>query len=373
MTPIRVLFAFGTRPEAIKMASLIQDMRVDSRHFEAVVCATGQHRQMLEQVLDLFGLCPDFNLDVMEPAQTLAALTGRLINELDRVTEQVKPHWICVQGDTTSALTGAMVAFYRGIRVAHVEAGLRTGNMGHPFPEEFNRRVIDVVSEIYFAPTPSAAENLFREGVRADSVVVTGNTGIDSLLRVAEKPCDWNGTPLAGLASSTNLVLITAHRRESFGQPFRDLCMALGTLADQFPDHAFIYPVHLNPNVQKPVRELLSGRSNLLLVDPVDYVTLVHLLKRARLVLTDSGGIQEEAPSFGVPILVMRETTERPEAVEAGFASLVGTDPNRIVAEAAAILSRDPTTTKVRKPNPFGDGRASQRILTALRNYPVTF
>jgi UDP-N-acetylglucosamine 2-epimerase (non-hydrolysing) len=370
MTPLRVLFVFGTRPEAIKLAPVIQDMAEQSC-FQAVVCLTAQHRQMLDQVLSLFSLKADYDLDLMRPDQTLAGLTGVLVQALDSVVAEVKPDWLVVQGDTTSAMAGALVAFYRRTGVAHVEAGLRTHNLGHPFPEEFNRRVIDVVSRLYFAPTERAAANLRREGVRPDAVRVYGNTGVDALLRIAAKPFQWSDSPIASLEALNEVVLVTAHRRESFGHPFEEMCWAIRELANHYPANSFVYPVHLNPNVQDPARKILQGIPNVYLLPPLDYLCLVQLLKKARLVLTDSGGIQEEAPSFGLPVLVMRETTERPEAVEGGFARLVGTSRKTIVGEASALLSRPAAETRINRPNPFGDGRSSGRILEALKAGPL--
>ncbi len=366
MNPKRVLFVFGTRPEAIKLAPLIEDM-AKQPGYQPIVCLTAQHRQMLDQVMSLFDLKANYDLNLMQPGQTLAGLTGALTQALDSVMVEVKPDWVVVQGDTTSAMVGALVAFYRRVKVAHVEAGLRTYNLGHPFPEEFNRRVIDVISQLYFAPTERAAENLRREGVPPDMIKVSGNTGVDALMRIAAKPFKWAGSPIAAFETLNDIVLVTAHRRESFGDPFEEICWAIRDLATQYPSNSFVYPVHLNPNVQGPVYAHLQGISTVHLLPPLDYFSLVQLMKTARLGLTDSGGIQEEAPSFGLPILVMRETTERPEAIDAGFARLVGTSHKTIIVEAAALLSRSAAETRINRPNPFGDGCSSGRILEAIK------
>jgi len=366
---ITVLNILGTRPEAIKMAPVIKELQKHPDQVRCVVCATGQHRQMLDQVLELFAIRPDFDLDVMQPNQSLARLTAVLLTALDDVVQEVQPDWILAQGDTTTVAVASLVAFYRNIRFGHVEAGLRTHNRRHPFPEEINRRIADLVADLYFAPTPRSRDVLLKEGVAENAICVTGNTVIDALLDVAARDYDWDAGPLAGLPRDKRFVLITAHRRESFGQPFRDLCQAIRELAVDFADGGvhFVYPVHLNPNVRQPVGELLSGLANVSLIEPLDYLSLVHLMKRSALILTDSGGIQEEAPSLGVPVLVMRETTERPEGVEAGVVKLVGTARERIVSEAQVLL-RDPAAhaAMATRANPYGDGTAAARIVTAL-------
>ncbi|MEI6701920.1 MAG: UDP-N-acetylglucosamine 2-epimerase (non-hydrolyzing) [Deltaproteobacteria bacterium] len=365
----KVLVLFGTRPECIKLAPVVRALK-ERTDCEVKVCFTGQHRQMAEQVFRLFELSVDWDLDLMTANQSLAGLTARAIAEVDRVFEEWMPDWVVVQGDTTTAMVGALTAFYRKIKVAHVEAGLRTGDMGHPFPEEFNRRAIDLVATIYFAPTAWAAENLYREGVSKERVVVCGNTGIDALLQVSAMDYCWDGTPIEFLKTVTGIVLVTAHRRESFGKPFENLCHALRVLADQNPDRQFVYPVHLNPNVQSPVRAILGGTRNLHLLEPVDYFTMVQLLKKSRLVLTDSGGIQEEAPSFGIPILVMRETTERPEAVEAGFARVVGTSRERIIIEAQASINKPEGEWNLQTTNPYGTGDSADTVAAVIGAYP---
>jgi UDP-N-acetylglucosamine 2-epimerase (non-hydrolysing) len=365
---VRVLTVIGTRPEAIKMAPVLKELARHTRDVESFVCSVGQHRQMLDQVFDLFGIRPDHELNVMQPDQTLAGLTAQLFGALDPVVEEVRPHWVLAQGDTTTVFVAAMVAFYRRIAFGHVEAGLRTGDLQRPFPEEANRRIADLLAEAWFAPTPHARQALLAEGCDPDRVYVTGNTVIDALFDVAARDYDWASGPLAGVDRKRPLVLVTAHRRESFGRPFQELCEAIRSLAcGAGRDALFIYPVHLNPNVRRPVLSLLGDLPNVQLIEPLDYAALVHLMKGATLVLTDSGGIQEEAPSLGVPVLVMRDTTERPEGLEAGLVRLVGTDRQRIVAEAAAWLQRPATAgARSRDASPYGDGKAAARIVSIL-------
>ena len=366
---VTVLSIIGTRPEAIKMAPVVRELQRHPDRVRSVVCATGQHRQMLDQVLDLFQIRPEFDLDLMQPNQSLSALTAALLKGLDGVIDEVHPDWVLAQGDTTTVMVAAIVAYYHNVRFGHVEAGLRTGDKRRPFPEEINRRLADVVSDAFFAPTERARQALLREGTNDTDIYVTGNTVIDALLDVAARPYNWSAGPLAALPQGKRLVLITAHRRESFGQPFRDLCHAIRTLAADFAAEGvhFVYPVHLNPNVRAPVNEILAGIGNISLIEPLDYLSLVHLMKRATLILTDSGGIQEEAPSLGVPVLVMRDTTERPEGVEAGVVRLVGTQPDRIIGEARTLL-RDPTAhaAMAGRANPYGDGKAAERIVAIL-------
>ena len=366
---ITCLSIVGTRPEAIKMAPVVKELARHPARVRSVLCSTGQHREMLAQALGLFGLRPALELDVMRPDQSLAELTAALCTALDRAVAEVRPDWILAQGDTTSVLVASLVAFYRGIPFGHVEAGLRTGDLRHPFPEELNRVVADRLSACLFAPTERARRALLAEGCAEERILVTGNTVVDALLEVAALPFDHAGGPLAALPEDAGVVLVTAHRRESFGEPFREMCLALRDLATEFAGQGvhFVYPVHLNPNVQRPVRALLDGLPNVRLLPPFDYVTLVHVMRRSLLVLTDSGGIQEEAPSLGVPVLVMRETTERPEGVEAGVARVVGTSRARIVAEARALLA-DPAArlAMARRVNPYGDGRAAARIVGRL-------
>jgi len=363
-----VLSIIGTRPEAIKMAPVVQELAHYPGEFRSVVCSTGQHRQMLDQVLRLFAITPDYDLNLMQHDQHLAQLTARLILGLDETLEVVQPDCVLAQGDTTTVLTASLVAFYRGIPFGHVEAGLRTGNKHHPFPEEINRRLADVVADLYFSPTEGARQALLCEGLPHDNIYVTGNTVIDALLQVAARDGVWSDGPLSSVPQASRYVLITAHRRESFGEQFRQLCLAIRDLATAFRDVQFVYPVHLNPNVRKPVGEILSGVTNVSLIEPLDYFWLVQLMKRSTLVLTDSGGIQEEAPSLGIPVLVMRETTERPEGIQAGVVKLVGTRREHIVAEAERLLTDPEAHAAMASPaNPYGDGHAAERIVAALR------
>ena len=379
MTNLRVLSIFGTRPEAVKMAPVVQSL-AKTPGVESLVCVTAQHRQMLDQVLDLFQIIPDIDLDLMRPNQSLAALTAAVFTALDPVLERLRPDWVLIQGDTTTVMSAALLAYYNRIRVGHVEAGLRTGDKWRPFPEEINRRVAGVAADLHFAPTEWSRQNLLREGVPQARVIVTGNPVIDALHSVAGLPA----TPevldllrelgLADPASSAQiprLVLITAHRRESFGKPFENICLAIRHLAEVYcPAVRFVYPVHLNPNVQEPVYRMLGDLANVTLLPPLDYFPWVHLIKRATLILTDSGGVQEEAPGLGVPVLVMREVTERPEGVQAGTVRLVGTNPDLIIGEARRLLD-DPQAhaAMAQAVNPYGDGKAAGRIVQALLNF----
>jgi UDP-N-acetylglucosamine 2-epimerase len=365
-----VSVVLGTRPEAIKLAPVIRALRSRPK-VSCTVCSTGQHALMLRQALGAFGLAADVELAVMEHAQGLAGLTSRLFAGIDEILSCHEPDWVVVQGDTTSAYVGAMAAFYRRIRVAHVEAGLRTGDRTAPFPEEVNRRAISLVADLHFAPTAGAADNLRREGVAESAIVVTGNTAVDalewarSLVRATTPLSLPNHLP--GLLEGRRLVLVTSHRRESFGIGLDNICRAVQDLAGQFEDVVFVYPVHLNPDVLGPVNTILGGHPRVILLGPVDYLAMVWLLNRSQLILTDSGGIQEEAPTFGVPLLVLRETTERPEMVEAGGALVVGADRERIVAMASKLLSSEATHAALRpRSNPFGDGAAAERIADAL-------
>ncbi len=363
---MKVLSVFGTRPEAIKLAPVVRQLAATPT-IESRVCVTAQHREMLDQVLSLFDITPHHDLDVMRPNQSLAEVTSRVLTGLDGVLREETPDWVLVQGDTTTAMAAALASFYHGIRVGHVEAGLRTGNKRHPFPEEINRRIVSVVGDLHFAPTEVARRNLLKEGIAAETIVVTGNPVIDALLEVAEGAYVWDDGPLAVVPRDRRIVLVTAHRRENFGQPIRDICAALRGVVDRHPDVRVVYPVHLNPNIQGPVYELLGGVAHVTLLPPLDYLPLVHLMKAATIVLTDSGGLQEEAPSLGKPVLVMRETTERPEAVDAGTARLVGTDTQRIMAEVSRLLDdAEAYEDMARAVNPYGDGRARYRIVDAL-------
>jgi UDP-N-acetylglucosamine 2-epimerase len=324
---------------------------------------------MLDQVFELFGIKPDFDLDVMEPNQTLPKLTAKLFEALDPIVSQVKPDVILAQGDTTTVLVASLIAYYHRVKFGHVEAGLRTGDRFRPFPEEINRHVADRVSDFLFAPTERARQALLREGSPDCAIYVTGNTVIDALLNVASRPYDWSSSPLRELPNEAKFVLITAHRRESFGGPFQEICQAIRTLADRFKGdgYQFVYPVHLNPNVRKPVEQILAGLSNVTLMEPLDYLSLVQLMKRSKLILTDSGGIQEEAPGLKVPVLVMRDTTERPEGIENGVVRLVGTTHERITNEATRLLSNPAEMASMASGvNPYGDGHAAERIVAAL-------
>ena len=357
------------------MAPVVEALRADDR-FRPIVVATGQHREMLHQVLDLFEIEPDHDLAVMQPGQTLASLTGRLVTAIDEVLEQDPADLSLVQGDTTTAFIGGLASFYRGIRVGHVEAGLRTDDLMTPFPEEGNRRLVGRLTSAHFAPTEGARQNLLREGVDASSITVTGNTVIDALFRQLElqRSKDRTGALVDGLTSELGFspeempyVLVTGHRRENFGQGFEEICRALSDLSRRFEDHAFVYPVHLNPRVQGPVHDTLGDRPNVKLIAPRSYEEFLVLMQHSRLVLTDSGGVQEEAPSLGKPVLVMRENTERPEGVEAGTVRLVGADRDRIVTAVEELLvDEDAYAQMARAKNPYGDGRASQRIVDEL-------
>jgi UDP-N-acetylglucosamine 2-epimerase (non-hydrolysing) len=374
MAKLRVLSVFGTRPEAVKMAPVVRALSSHPR-IESLVCVTAQHRQMLDQVLHLFQIKPDVDLDLMRPDQSLAELTAAVFTHLDPVLKRLQPDWVLVQGDTTTVMAAALLAYYHRIRVGHVEAGLRTGDKWQPFPEEINRRVAGVVTDLHFAPTEWSRQNLLREGVPAEQIVVTGNPVIDALYSVANLPPDEQtvqllrraGIPVQG-SSRRRLVLITAHRRENFGAPLEAICAALRTLAETYgEDLQLIYPVHLNPNVQEPVYRLLGEVPNIILTPPLDYLPMVHMMKRAALVLTDSGGLQEEVPGFGVPVLVMREVTERPEGVQAGTVRLVGTDTQRIVSQARLLLDDPAEYARMASAvNPYGDGKAATRILQAI-------
>jgi UDP-N-acetylglucosamine 2-epimerase (non-hydrolysing) len=372
---VRVLSVFGTRPEAIKMAPLALALAADAR-FDARVCVTGQHREMLDQVMRLFGLVADHDLAVMRPGQDLTGTATAILTGLARVFATDRPDIVLVHGDTLTTLAASLAAYWHQIPVGHVEAGLRTGDLYSPWPEEANRKLTGGLAALHFAPTQRAADNLRAENVDPATITVTGNTVIDALLDVvarlrtdrslhAEVAHDL---PLP--APGRRMVLVTGHRRENFGAGFERICAALARLADRFPDCDFVYPVHLNPNVQEPVNRLLSGRGNVKLIAPLDYLPFVAMLDAATLVLTDSGGVQEEAPSLGKPVLVMRDTTERPEAVEAGTVRLVGTDADRIVAEATRLLTdADAHAAMAAVHNPYGDGKAVPRIVEALATW----
>lgn len=370
-----VLSIFGTRPEAIKMAPVVRELQRRPDRFRSLVCVTAQHRQMLDQVLDLFDLRPDFDLDIMKPGQDLYDVTANVLLGMRNVLREVRPDIILVHGDTTTTMAAALAGYYARIPVGHVEAGLRTHNKFAPFPEEINRQVAGVVCDLHFAPTEQARANLLREGVAESGIVVTGNTVVDALLSIVDrighddKLAREMEARFSFLDPSRRLVLVTGHRRENFGEGFENICRALVELARRHDDVEILYPVHLNPNVQEPVKRILGGEgaANIHLIDPLDYLPFVYAMNRAHLIITDSGGVQEEAPSLGKPVLVMRETTERPEAVAAGTVRLVGTDFDRIVAEATLLLSdAEAYGAMSRAHNPYGDGRAAGRIAAAL-------
>lgn len=369
---MKTLCVFGTRPEAIKMAPLALALSADPR-FDARVCVTGQHREMLDQVLDLFAIEPDYDLNIMKPGQDLTDVTASILTGMREVFRQFKPDIVLVHGDTATTLAASLAAYYQQIPVAHVEAGLRTGNPYSPWPEEGNRKLTGALAHIHFAPTEQSRANLLREGIAQESVLVTGNTVIDALLGVVER-IQRNPAVHAAAAAPTEfldanrkIVLVTGHRRESFGGGFERICQALGEIAQQYPEVDIVYPVHLNPNVRGTVNRLLAGIANIHLIEPLDYLPFVHLMSRAHIILTDSGGIQEEAPSLGKPVLVMRDTTERPEAVAAGTVKLVGTDCSCIVRELNHLLN-DPASYRAMSVahNPYGDGQACKRIIDAL-------
>ena len=364
---MRLLFVLGTRPEAIKLSPVIRHLREHQASLQARVCVTAQHREMLDQVLEVFGIVPDHDLNAMRPGQSLTASTSRMLSELEPVLAAERPDMVLVQGDTSSTLCGAMAAFYAGIPVGHVEAGLRTGDLRQPFPEEMNRVVTSRLSAAHFAPTERAAANLRAEGVPESAICITGNTGIDAVLYMRDRLEQGSVRgKLPALDASRRLIVVTAHRRESFGEGFERLCRALRQIADE-RDVQIVYPVHPNPNVMGPVRRYLAGHPRILLIEPLDYISFIDLARRAHVILTDSGGIQEEAPSLGKPVLVLREKTERPEAVEAGTARLVGTDVGKIAAETLRLLDDAAEyERRSRIHNPYGDGRASERIAQFL-------
>lgn len=368
--PIKVLTVFGTRPEAIKMAPIIRQLK-QTPGVEPRVCVTAQHRQMLDQVLELFEIKPDYDLDLMRDDQTLAQISASIFTHLDPILMEFQPDWVLVVGDTATVVTTSLVAYFRRIKLGHVEAGLRTHNKWHPFPEEINRRIATVIADLHFAPTEWSRGNLLREGVEEKNILVTGNSVIDALHFVAEQQEPPEITELLQRLELTApgercLVLVTAHRRENFGQPLEDICQALRELAGR-GDVEIVYPVHLNPRVQEPVNRILKGVQHVTLIPPLDYLPMVHIMKHAKILLTDSGGVQEEAPSLGIPVLVMRETTERPEGVQAGTLKLVGTDTDRIVTEANRLLD-DPAAyaAMAKASNPYGDGHTAERIVNAL-------
>jgi UDP-N-acetylglucosamine 2-epimerase (non-hydrolysing) len=374
-SPLKVLSVFGTRPEAIKMAPVTIALQGDTR-FESRICVTGQHREMLEQVMSLFDLRADYDLAIMRPRQDLATITSAILTGLGEVLEDCRPDIVLVHGDTSTTFAASLAAYYHRIPIGHVEAGLRTGDLYSPWPEEANRKLTGALAALHFAPTDAAADNLRREGVDDSAIMVTGNTVIDALQLVTarlESQPDLQARALAllpELAPESRVILVTGHRRESFGGGFERICRALAAIVDRFPDVEIVYPVHLNPQVREPVERLLSEKKRVHLIEPLDYLPFVTMMKRAHLVLTDSGGVQEEAPSLGKPVLVMRDTTERPEAVAAGTVKLVGTDVDAIVDNVAELLMDAAIYRKMSfAHNPYGDGRASARIADMLETW----
>ncbi|QQN33861.1 UDP-N-acetylglucosamine 2-epimerase (non-hydrolyzing) [Rahnella aceris] len=375
---MKVLTIFGTRPEAIKMAPLVLALSQDAA-FESKVCVTAQHREMLDQVLRLFEITPDYDLNIMKPGQGLTEITSRILTGLKPVLDEFRPDIVLVHGDTTTTLSASLAAFYQQIPVGHVEAGLRTGDLSSPWPEEGNRLLTGHLAKWHFAPTENASANLQRENIAGENIFVTGNTVIDALLWVRDR---FNSDASLAqqladnypfLDANKKLILVTGHRRESFGEGFERICSALAEIACKHPDVQIVYPVHLNPNVSEPVNRILQSIDNIVLIDPQDYLPFVYLMDKAYLILTDSGGVQEEAPSLGKPVLVMRETTERPEAVDAGTVRLVGTNPAKIVEEVNRLLNDENEYNSMsRAHNPYGDGHACRHILDALKNHWVS-
>jgi UDP-N-acetylglucosamine 2-epimerase (non-hydrolysing) len=367
----RIIAVLGTRPEAIKLALVIHELRQRSQEFETAVVHTGQHRTMLDHALQFFKIKPDFDLDVMRPNQTLNSLTGRVLDTVENACHRFEPNMVLVQGDTTTAFASALAAYYCKIPVGHIEAGLRSHDIYNPFPEEANRRLASVLTEIHFAPTALSRDNLLAEGVPDEKIVVTGNTVIDTLRALSVLPHSWENTPLAGIPDdNSRLVLVTSHRRESLGADQENMCLALKDLVKQHPDIRVVYPVHLNPNVRSTVNALLQNTDRIHLTEPLDYITFVSLLRRCFLVLTDSGGIQEEAPTFGKPVLVLRKLTERPEASQFGMAKIIGMSREGIFNETTHLLNdADAYQDMSEGENPYGDGHSSERIVEAVARW----
>ena len=377
-----ILLVFGTRPEAIKMAPLVKEFQKYPETFKTIVCVTGQHREMLDQVLRIFDIQPDYDLNIMKQGQDLYDVTARVLTGMREVLKETQPDIVLVHGDTTTSTAAALAAFYQQIPVGHVEAGLRTHNIYSPWPEEMNRQITGRIATYHFAPTSLSKDNLLQEGVSEERIIVTGNTVIDALYMVVEKikndgilSCELekvlkaSGYDIGRLSDGRKLVLITGHRRENFGDGFISMCKAIKSLSEKYPEVDFVYPMHLNPNVRKPIYEVFgeSQRANLFFIEPLEYLSFVYLMEKSAIVLTDSGGIQEEAPGLGKPVLVMRDTTERPEALEAGTVKLVGTDYDKIVTEVSGLLDNQEYYEKMSKAvNPYGDGKACSRIVKAL-------
>jgi len=372
---LKVLTVFGTRPEAIKMAPVVKALDTSSR-LESKVCVTAQHREMLDQVLDLFEITPDYDLDVMTKGQDLFDITNKILSGMKNILMEYQPDIVLVHGDTTTTFAVSLACYYLKIKIGHVEAGLRTGNIYSPWPEEANRKLTGALAHVHFAPTPSSERNLLAESVNKETIHTTGNTVIDSLLWVKNKiesSADLEASVCQQLQDKYHFqvpekfILVTGHRRESFGGGFERICQALATLARKYPDISIVYPVHLNPSVQEPVQRILTGIDNVKLIEPLEYLPFVYLMSKSELIITDSGGVQEEAPSLGKPVLVMRDTTERPEAVDAGTVKLVGTDEHRIVEVASSLLdNKDEYEKMSRSHNPYGDGKAATRIVSII-------
>ncbi|MEI3154789.1 MAG: UDP-N-acetylglucosamine 2-epimerase (non-hydrolyzing) [Odoribacter sp.] len=378
----KVMLVFGTRPEAIKMAPLVKEFQKFPKEFETIVCVTGQHREMLDQVLRIFEIRPDYDLDIMKQGQDLYDVTARVLTGMRDVLKEAQPDVVLVHGDTTTSTASALAAFYQQIPVGHIEAGLRTHNIYSPWPEEMNRLITGRIATYHFSPTPLSRQNLLAEGIKEETITVTGNTVIDALYWVVEKIKNNKflsvelgsflktaGYDVNRLNNNRRLVLITGHRRENFGDGFIHICLAIKTLVEKYPQVDFVYPMHLNPNVRKPIHEVFGETTadNMFFIEPLEYLSFVYLMEKSTLVLTDSGGIQEEAPGLGKPVLVMRDTTERPEALEAGTVKLVGTDYNKIVSEVSALLDNQEYYDRMSKAvNPYGDGKACERIVQNL-------
>jgi UDP-N-acetylglucosamine 2-epimerase len=371
--PLRVLSVLGTRPEAIKMAPVIRAVAARPDAFTSLVCVTGQHRDMLDQIMRVFKLAPDIDLDIMRAGQVPSEVASRVLAAMPAVFRDMRPDLVLVQGDTTTTMATSMAAFLHGIPIGHIEAGLRTDDIGQPFPEEMNRRVTSLVTALHFPPTRRAQDALLREGVRADRIIVTGNTVIDALLQSRRADYRFSIPALAALDPARRIVLVTLHRRESFGAPMRSVCAALRQIAERHPDLTFVLPMHRNPSVRDVVLPALGGSANFVLIEPLDYVGVVRLMSRSFLIVTDSGGVQEEAPALDIPVLVTRDVTERPEGVEVGAARLVGTDESRIVRTLEELLTDTQAYRKMATaPNPYGDGRASERIVAAMLKWADT-
>jgi UDP-N-acetylglucosamine 2-epimerase (non-hydrolysing) len=367
----KILIVFGTRPEAIKMAPLVQEFQKHPKDFETKVCVTAQHREMLDQVLDFFNITPDFDLDLMKPSQNLYSLTADIITGMKAVLEEFNPDYVFVHGDTSTTMATSIAAFYNQSKVCHVEAGLRTHDKWSPFPEEVNRQVTGRIADFHFAPTTTSRDNLLKENIPENQIIVTGNTVIDALLasvkKVEEKPSVFVKS-MSKTLGDHEMILVTGHRRENHGQGFENICQALKEIAQAKPDFKIVYPVHLNPKVQEPVNRILKDVDNIILIDPLAYQDFIWMMNRSRIIITDSGGVQEEAPSLGKPVLVMRDTTERPEAINAGTVILVGTDTDLIVSETLGLINNKERFNRMSElHNPYGDGKACERIVKKIK------